>query len=92
MCSYVIPGHEIFDHTSYVLSVCLQEELNRVKALLDQSERHLRDEEERMGSANEQLLKLTELKNALQQQADSGGSGLVTDKQVGSQSNLPCPF
>ena len=68
---------------SYVSSVCLQEELNRVKALLDQSERHLRDEEERMGSANEQLLKLTELKNALQQQADSGGSGLVTDKQVG---------
>ena len=55
-----------------------------MKALLEQSERHLREEEERHGGDSKQLLQLTELKNALQQQADSGGSGMVTDKQVGA--------
>ena len=54
-----------------------------MKALLEQSEQHLRQEENRHSEVSQQLLQLTELKNALQQQADSGGSGVVTDKQVG---------
>ena len=53
-----------------------------MKALLEQSEHHLAQEENRHSEVGQQLLQLTELKNALQQQADSGGSGVVTDKQV----------
>ena len=63
----------------------LQEELSRVKALLEQSERHLRDEEERHMTAGKEIVKLTELKNALQQQADTGGIAATTDKQVFDQ-------
>ena len=53
-----------------------------MKALLEQSEHHLAQEENRHSEVGQQLLQLTELKNALQQQADSGGSGVATDKQV----------
>lgn len=62
----------------------LKEELGRVKALLEQSERHLRDEESRHAEASKQVLKLTELKNALQQQSDNGGSMAYADKQLKS--------
>ncbi|XP_053406240.1 uncharacterized protein LOC123523252 isoform X2 [Mercenaria mercenaria] len=62
----------------------LKEELGRVKALLEQSERHLHDEEERHSAAGKEIVKLTELKNALQQQCDTGGSAQYTDKQLKS--------
>lgn len=53
-----------------------------MKALFEQSERHLKEEEERHVSTSKEIVKLTELKNALQQQEDSGGSGIYTEKQV----------
>ncbi|KAL4227673.1 hypothetical protein ACF0H5_013109 [Mactra antiquata] len=67
-------------HKSEISS--LQEELKRVKSLLEQSERHLKEEEERHINTTKEIVKLTELKNALQQQEDSGGSGIYTEKQL----------
>lgn len=66
--------------------VILQEEVGKVKALLEQSENHLHEEEVRSKGMNQQVIKLTEMKNLLQQQLDRGGGGTVSEKQVGTLS------
>jgi len=59
-----------------------QEEVARVKQLLEQSEFAVRESEERHARARQEVQKLTELKLALQQ--DAGAShGSLTDTQVG---------
>ncbi|XP_052225855.1 uncharacterized protein LOC127841237 isoform X2 [Dreissena polymorpha] len=62
----------------------LKEEVGRLKDLLDQSERHVREEEERHTSTRREVQKLTELKNALQQHPEVTSCGVVTEKQVQS--------
>ena len=62
--------------------IYFKEEVGKVKALLNQSERHLREEEGRNQELNQQVVRLTEMKNLLQQQIDKGGGGTVSDKQV----------
>lgn len=62
--------------------IYFKEEVGKVKALLNQSERHLREEEGRNRELNQQVVRLTEMKNLLQQQIDKGGGGTVSDKQV----------
>ncbi|XP_061171974.1 uncharacterized protein LOC133181501 [Saccostrea echinata] len=62
----------------------LKEEVGRVKALLEQSENHLHEEEVRSKELSQQMLRLTEMKNLLQQQIDKGGGGTVSDKQIKS--------
>ncbi|KAK3098699.1 hypothetical protein FSP39_022200 [Pinctada imbricata] len=62
----------------------LKDEVSRVKSLLQQSERHLQDEENRNRELGQQVLKLTEMKNMLQQQLDIGSGGGVSDKQIKS--------
>ncbi|XP_034323207.2 uncharacterized protein [Magallana gigas] len=59
----------------------LREEVGKVKALLEQSENHLHEEEVRSKGMNQQVIKLTEMKNLLQQQLDRGGGGTVSEKQ-----------
>nr|XP_034323207.1 golgin subfamily B member 1 isoform X4 [Crassostrea gigas] len=59
----------------------LREEAGKVKALLEQSENHLHEEEVRSKGLNQQVIKLTEMKNLLQQQLDRGGGGTVSEKQ-----------
>lgn len=61
----------------------LREEVGKVKALLEQSENHLHEEEVRSKGLNQQVIKLTEMKNLLQQQLDKRGGGTVSEKQVG---------
>lgn len=51
----------------------------RLKSLLEQSERHLQEEENRNRETSQQVVKLTEMKNLLQM--DHGG-GTGVDKQV----------
>lgn len=62
----------------------LQEELKKVKALLNQSEKHRQDEVERRKEATQQIVKLTEMKGMLQQQLENSGMGTVADKQMKS--------
>ncbi|XP_034323206.2 uncharacterized protein [Magallana gigas] len=62
----------------------LREEVGKVKALLEQSENHLHEEEVRSKGMNQQVIKLTEMKNLLQQQLDRGGGGTVSEKQIKS--------
>ncbi|XP_062572417.1 uncharacterized protein LOC134234369 [Saccostrea cucullata] len=62
----------------------LKEEVGRVKALLEQSENHLHEEEVRSKELSQQMLRLTEMKNLFQQQLDKGGGGTVSDKQIKS--------
>lgn len=62
----------------------LREEVGKVKALLEQSENHLHEEEVRSKGLNQQVIKLTEMKNLLQQQLDRGGGGTVSEKQIKS--------
>ncbi|XP_056021651.1 uncharacterized protein LOC125650483 [Ostrea edulis] len=62
----------------------LKEEVGRVKALLEQSENHLHEEEVRSKELSQQVLRLTEMKNLLQQQIDKGGGGTTSDKQIKS--------
>ncbi|XP_078313538.1 uncharacterized protein LOC111129499 isoform X2 [Crassostrea virginica] len=64
--------------------VTLREEVGKVKALLNQSEHHLREEEGRNRELSQQVVRLTEMKNLLQQQIDKGGGGTVSDKQIKS--------
>nr|XP_022331625.1 myosin-10-like isoform X6 [Crassostrea virginica] len=61
--------------------ITLREEVGKVKALLNQSEHHLGEEEGRNRELNQQVVRLTEMKNLLQQQIDKGGGGTVSDKQ-----------
>lgn len=62
----------------------LREEVGKVKALLEQSENHLHEEEVRSKGLNQQVIKLTEMKNLLQQQLDKRGGGTVSEKQIKS--------
>ena len=62
--------------------IYFKEEVGKVKALLNQSEHHLREEEGRNRELSQQVVRLTEMKNLLQQQIDKGGGGTVSDKQV----------
>ncbi|XP_021365614.1 uncharacterized protein LOC110458296 isoform X2 [Mizuhopecten yessoensis] len=63
----------------------LKDEVNRVKSLLEQSERHLQEEDSRTKGLSQQVIKLTEMKNLLQQQIEMGGGGATaTDKQIKS--------
>nr|XP_022331623.1 myosin-10-like isoform X4 [Crassostrea virginica] len=64
--------------------ITLREEVGKVKALLNQSEHHLGEEEGRNRELNQQVVRLTEMKNLLQQQIDKGGGGTVSDKQIKS--------
>ncbi|OPL07292.1 hypothetical protein AM593_01609, partial [Mytilus galloprovincialis] len=61
------------------------DEVLKVKSLLEQSERHLHEEETRSRETSQQVIKLTEMKNLLQHQVDmSGGGNTVVDKQIKS--------
>ncbi|VDI33765.1 golgin subfamily B member 1 [Mytilus galloprovincialis] len=63
----------------------LKDEVIKVKSLLEQSERHLHEEETRSRETSQQVIKLTEMKNLLQHQVDmSGGGNTVVDKQIKS--------
>lgn len=63
----------------------LKDEVTRVKSLLEQSERHLQEEDSRTKDLSQQVIKLTEMKNLLQQQIEMGGGGATaTDKQIKS--------
>ncbi|XP_060068829.1 myosin-7-like [Ylistrum balloti] len=63
----------------------LKDEVTRVKSLLEQSERHLQEEDSRSKELSQQVIKLTEMKNLLQQQIEMGGGGATaTDKQIKS--------
>lgn len=62
----------------------LREEVGKVKALLEQRENHLHEEEVRSKGLNQQVIKLTEMKNLLQQQLDKRGGGTVSEKQIKS--------
>ncbi|XP_046583805.1 LOW QUALITY PROTEIN: putative leucine-rich repeat-containing protein DDB_G0290503 [Haliotis rubra] len=61
----------------------LKTELDHVKMLLHQSESQVKAEIDRAQNAQLQVVKLTEIRNLLQQQIDSGGMGSsVAEKQV----------
>ncbi|XP_048247989.1 uncharacterized protein LOC124115575 isoform X2 [Haliotis rufescens] len=60
----------------------LKSELDHVKMLLQQSESQVKAEIDRAQNAQHQVVKLTEIRNLLQQQIDSGGVGSsVAEKQ-----------
>ena len=63
----------------------LQEEVNKLKQLLSQSEAEVSEERHKRKEASAQVVRLTEVKALLQQQLEDAGGGTVAEKQVLSE-------
>ncbi|XP_064618768.1 uncharacterized protein LOC135482562 isoform X2 [Lineus longissimus] len=58
-----------------------KDQLAKIENLYQESERQRHDEAERRKEAAQHIVRLTEMKNMLQQQVESGSAGTVTEKQ-----------